>query len=71
MALARAVPERFEIISQFNLPKGPEGPAWAHPVIHGGRLYLRHGDWLYAHDIRPARSAAQPRSPKAAAGGLQ
>ncbi len=56
MALARAVPEKFEIISQFNLPKGPEGPAWAHPVIHGGRLYLRHSDWLYAHDIRAAGS---------------
>ena len=26
--------------------------AWAHPVLLGGRLYLRRGTALYAYDVR-------------------
>lgn len=55
VALVPATPGGFEITSQFELPKGPEGPTWAHPVIHGGRLYLRHSDWLYAYDVGEIR----------------
>ena len=28
------------------------GPSWAHPVIAGGKLYLRYDDTLYAFDIK-------------------
>ena len=52
MGLVRATPKGHEVVSQFNLPKGGEGPSWAHPVVCGGRLYIRHGDFLYAYDIR-------------------
>jgi outer membrane protein assembly factor BamB len=52
VALVPATAERFEVVSQFELPRGPEGPTWAHPVICGGRLYLRHGDRLYAYNVR-------------------
>jgi outer membrane protein assembly factor BamB len=52
VALVPADPSGFEIVSQFDLPKGGEGPSWAHPVVCGGRLYLRHGDFLYVYDIR-------------------
>jgi outer membrane protein assembly factor BamB len=52
VALVPATRERFEVVSQFELPRGPEGPTWAHPVIHGGRLYLRHSDWLYVYGVR-------------------
>lgn len=31
---------------------GGKGPTWPHPVVCGGRLYLRHGDLLFAYDIR-------------------
>jgi len=24
---------------------------WAHPVVYGGRLYIRHADKLYAYNI--------------------
>jgi len=51
-ALVRATPRAFEIVSQFNIPKGAKGPSWAHPVVCSGRLYVRHGDCLYAFDIR-------------------
>jgi len=44
-------PERYEVISRFELPEGGEGPTWAHPVVHGKRLYIRHGTFLYCFDI--------------------
>jgi hypothetical protein len=28
------------------------GPHWAHPVIAGGRLYIRPGEALLAYDIQ-------------------
>jgi len=52
MGLVKATPEGHEVISQFSLPKGGEGPSWAHPVVCGGRLYVRHGDFLYAYDVK-------------------
>jgi outer membrane protein assembly factor BamB len=52
VGLVRATPHGHKVISQFSLPEGGVGPSWAHPVVCGGRLYLRHGDFLYAYDIR-------------------
>jgi len=49
--LIRPTPERYEVISQFHLPEEGEGPTWAHPVVCGKRLYLRHGTFLYCYDI--------------------
>ena len=54
VALMPADPEGFNIVSQFQLPEDGKGPAWAHPVVCGGRLYLRHGEFLYAYDVRSA-----------------
>jgi len=51
-ALGRATPQGFEIVSRFTIPEGGEGPSWAHPVVCGGRLYLRHSDYLYCYDIK-------------------
>jgi outer membrane protein assembly factor BamB len=44
-------PEKFEVISSFKVPYG-RGPHWAHPVIHDGILYIRHGKALMAYDVR-------------------
>ena len=52
MVLVRATPEKHEIVSSFAVPKGGRGPHWAHPVVCGGRLYIRHADKLFAYDIR-------------------
>ena len=30
-------------------------PSWAHPVVSGGRLYVRNQDTLAAYDVRGAR----------------
>ena len=52
VALVRPTPRAFEAISQFQIPAGGKGPTWAHPVVCGGRLYIRHGQFLYCYDIR-------------------
>jgi outer membrane protein assembly factor BamB len=52
VALARATPDEFELISQFELPPGGQGRSWAHPVVCGGRLYLRYDDRLHAYRVR-------------------
>jgi outer membrane protein assembly factor BamB len=52
VGLVKPTPTGHELISQFKIPEGGEGPTWAHPVVCGGRLYLRHGDRLYAYDVR-------------------
>lgn len=49
--LIRPTPEKREVVSRFQLPQGGRGPVWAHPVVCGGRLYLRHSDTLFAYDI--------------------
>ena len=49
--LIEATPEEFRIKGHFEPVKG-EGPAWAHPVIHDSRLYLRHEDLLACYDLR-------------------
>lgn len=52
VALVRATPDGHQPISRFRLPSGGDDPTWAHPVVCGGRLYLRHGDWLYVYAVR-------------------
>jgi outer membrane protein assembly factor BamB len=52
MGLVAATPRGHELISEFRLRPTGEGPWWAHPVVCGGRLYIRHDDFLYAYDIR-------------------
>ena len=51
--LVPAVPERYSVAGEFSIPKGGEGPTWAHPVVCDGRLYIRHSDFLYVYDVRP------------------
>jgi len=51
MILAKANPEKFEIVSRFMITKGTE-QHWAHPVIYKGVLYVRHGDSLMAYKIK-------------------
>jgi outer membrane protein assembly factor BamB len=51
MALVDANPSSFNIISKFKITHGTD-QHWAHPVIHNGRLYVRHGNALMAYDIK-------------------
>ncbi len=49
--LVEATPEAFRIKGQFQADTG-NGPAWAHPVVLGGKLYLRHDTLLMCYDVR-------------------
>ena len=52
MNLAKATDDKWELAGSFRVPRGGKGLYWAHPVICGGRLYVRHSDRLYAYDVR-------------------
>ena len=49
-ALVEGTPEQFRIISKFKVPLGAD-QHWAHPVISGKRLYIRHNNSLMVYDI--------------------
>lgn len=51
VALVKPSPDGFNLISSFKVPKG-SGMMWAHPVICGGRMYVRHGDVLLVYDVK-------------------
>lgn len=51
LGIVEATPEAHEVISEFHIPSGGKGKSWAHPVVCGKRLYIRHGDYLYVYDI--------------------
>ena len=40
-----------KIVSEFKTPLG-DGPAWSHPAISDGRLYVRRGAALMVYDIK-------------------
>ncbi len=52
MKLVKATQEKYDEVSTFEVPRGGEGMHWAHPVVCGGRLYVRHADKLFAYEIR-------------------
>ncbi len=51
MALAEATPEGYKEHGKFKL-KEHGRPAWAHPVVAGGRLYVRDQESLTAFEIQ-------------------
>ena len=51
MKLVKASPEKFEKTGEFKVPQGGKGPYWAHPVVCGGRLYIRHADKIFAYNV--------------------
>jgi outer membrane protein assembly factor BamB len=49
-ALATCSPEGLTI--KGNVTVEGSGTSWAHPVVAGGRLYLRYADNLYCFDVK-------------------
>jgi outer membrane protein assembly factor BamB len=49
--LVKANPEKMDIVSSFDITLGTN-QHWAHPVIHKGVLYVRHGDALMAYKVK-------------------
>ena len=53
VGLAEATAAGYKEKGRFDIPdKGL--PSWAHPVISGGRLYVRNQDTLLVYDIKAA-----------------
>lgn len=53
MALVKASPdEQNKEISTFKVPHSGDRPSWSHPVVSGGKLFLREGDYLLCYDLR-------------------
>ena len=51
MVLIEASPAGYTEKGSFSIP-GVSGPSWPHPVITGGRLYIREQDALLAYDVK-------------------
>lgn len=52
MLLLQPGEKSFEVKGRFRLAEARERDAWAHPVIHQGRLYLRYHERLLCYDIK-------------------
>jgi outer membrane protein assembly factor BamB len=52
MSLIKATTDKWEESGSFRIPSGGRGLYWAHPVVFGGRLYVRHSDKLFAYSVR-------------------
>jgi len=52
MALVKPGPDSLEITGQFRLTQDKVKDAWAHPVVHKGRLYVRYHDTLWCYNVK-------------------
>ena len=51
VGLAEANPTAYREHGRFELKTG-DLPTWSHPVVSGGKLFLRDQDNIYAYDVR-------------------
>lgn len=66
MALIAAEPEKYVVNGKFDIPGG-KTPSWAHPVVIGGKLYLRDQERLLCFNVADpsAKPAAEETPAKA------
>ncbi|HZT78946.1 MAG TPA: PQQ-binding-like beta-propeller repeat protein [Gemmataceae bacterium] len=51
MALVPATPDGYEEKGGFKIPNSDHN-SWAHPVVVGGKLYLREKDVIWCYDVK-------------------
>ena len=51
VGLVEANPAAYKEKGRFQIKQGSR-LTWTHPVVAGGRLYLRDQDTIYAYDVR-------------------
>jgi outer membrane protein assembly factor BamB len=51
VGLAEASPAGYREHGRFQIKAG-NLPTWSHPVVSGGKLFLRDQDTIYAYDVR-------------------
>jgi hypothetical protein len=69
MALIAANPKQYQLKGSFPIPN-VRNPSWSHPVVTGGRLYLREQDALHVYDLRAAELRGLPGSDDRLTSGL-
>lgn len=52
VALVKADPNAFELVSSFKIPEPSGKPSWPHPAIANGKLYLRDQDKLHCFNLK-------------------
>ncbi len=52
VALVEATPTGYKEHGRFEQPDHGTRPAWPHPVVANGRLYLRDGNVLLCYDVK-------------------
>jgi outer membrane protein assembly factor BamB len=50
VALIEANKDEYKLKGKFKIPN-VQKPSWPHPVVVGGKLYLREQDTLYCYDV--------------------
>jgi hypothetical protein len=50
VALVEASPEAHRELGRF---KALQGKTWNHPVLAGGRLFVRNGEWAACFELAP------------------
>ena len=45
-------PKQYLEHGRFDQPERSQQPAWAHPVVANGRLYVRDQDVLFCYDVK-------------------
>jgi outer membrane protein assembly factor BamB len=51
LLLIQPTPEKLDVRGRFAQPDRRSPPAWAHPVIANGKLYIRDQDLLLCYDV--------------------
>jgi outer membrane protein assembly factor BamB len=52
VALVEASPAGYKELGRFSLERVGGDGAWAHPVVFGGKLYIRDWDDLFCYDVK-------------------
>jgi outer membrane protein assembly factor BamB len=53
IALVEATPVGYHEKGRFQQPERSDFPAFTHPVVANGRLYLRDADMLFCYAVQP------------------
>jgi hypothetical protein len=61
VALVEASPKGWKERGRFKLQaqsaqRNPKGRIWTHPVVTGGRLYLRDQEFISCYDVKAPTS---------------
>lgn len=52
LVMIKATGDEYREVGTIKIPNAGDRPGWAHPVIAGGRLYVREGDGIHCYDLR-------------------